>query len=165
MSEDNQAHDKFTRKSLLLRVEKTNKRHPKVFLKEVCGQDVLAFGTEGSTTRRQMQLFWNNLKRQLIWSYVRHLELYGISNGEGTRRELQEEGTAPSPSSTPSDLFEEEKAEETANDTAAEKISATEAGRNQQDDILSIVDKGYSRLSRSLNFALTCSYLLRQVNP
>jgi hypothetical protein len=59
------------------------------------------------------------------------------SSGDGTRQELQEKGAALSPSATPSDSFEVETAEEIAKDTAEEEIAATQAGRNEEDNILS----------------------------
>jgi hypothetical protein len=57
MSEDKQAAlDEFTKKNLL-KVEKSNNPCTEVFLKELCGQDILSFGTEGSKLWRQVQLF------------------------------------------------------------------------------------------------------------
>ena len=82
--------DEYTKKNLLLRIEKTNSPRIEVYLKGVCGQDVLCFGAEGSKVRRQVQQYWNNVKRQSIRSYVRRLEQYGIVIGDGTRRELHQ---------------------------------------------------------------------------
>jgi hypothetical protein len=79
MSDDKQqVLDNFTR------IEKSNNLCTEVSLKETCDQDVLSFGMEGSKLRQQVQLFWNNVKRQSIWSYVRCLERDGIGTGDGT---------------------------------------------------------------------------------
>jgi hypothetical protein len=59
------------------RIEKSNNLCTEVSLKETCDQDVLSFGMEGSKLRQQVQLFWNNVKRQSIRSYVRRLERGG----------------------------------------------------------------------------------------
>jgi myosin heavy subunit len=91
MSEDKQVLDAFKKKRLLLRIEKTNSPRTEVYLKGVCGQDVLCFGAERSKVRRQVQQYWNNVKRQSIRSYVRRLEGYGIVIGDGTRRELRQQ--------------------------------------------------------------------------
>jgi hypothetical protein len=116
MPEDKRVLDDFTKNNLLLIIERPT--------------------TLAQKSRRA--LFWNGgVKGAAIRSYVRHLERYGIVIGDGTRRELQEQGTAPSPSSTPSDSFEEETAEKTAEETAEEETAAAEAGRNEEDDILS----------------------------
>jgi hypothetical protein len=129
MSDNNNQEvlDEFTKKNLLLRIEKSHIPRTEVVLLDVCDNDVTSFGKVGSNERRQVQHFWNNIRRQSIRTYVIRLKQYGIAIGDGTRLELEQQGRAPSPS-TPEDTT----AEETAQD---EETSATEAGRNKEDNI------------------------------
>jgi hypothetical protein len=126
-ADDKQVLDDFTKKSLLLKVENSRNRRAEVVLKDICGKDETTFGAEGSKLRRNIQTFWGNVKRQTIRSYVHRLKKEGIVIGSGTRQELLEQGTAPSPP-TPADSFEED----TANDTAETEENTAEQDTKEE---------------------------------
>ena len=112
-SDDEGELNDFKRKTLLAKIERRNISRQDVDLKQICDQDLVSFGKSGGKLRREVQLFWKNVKGQSIRNYARRLEQEGIVIGDGSRRDLQDLGTAESPPTPPSDSFAEEEAEET----------------------------------------------------
>jgi hypothetical protein len=83
MSDEQQPLNDFTKKSLLLRIQKSNLCRSEVDLKEILQNDAF-LGEEGNQLRCDIQIHWCNIKRQPIRSYVQCLKRDGIRIGDGT---------------------------------------------------------------------------------
>ena len=87
-------------KALLSLIESLNLPCEKVILLEVCNGNVELFGPKGSETRRDIQVYWNNLRRRSIRGYCELLKKWHVKPSQATLHELHVSGRCPSPVST-----------------------------------------------------------------
>ena len=70
--------DFIVEKSFLEAVEATNLPRDQVVCLDICDTHPAVLGAPGSTTRRDVQEHWNNLKRRKIRSYANYLKRFGV---------------------------------------------------------------------------------------
>jgi len=102
--------DPMVEKALLVLVEKQNKPRKAIVLVDLCNTNVDLFGSKGTQLRRDVQEFWNNVRRRFIRSYARLLDNWRVPHSASTKSLLQHEGRCPlsTCSLDESDEFEED---------------------------------------------------------
>lgn len=92
--------DPIVEKALLLAIEKQNQPRTNIVLLDLCDANSDLFGEKGTKQRRDVQMYWNNIRRRSIRSYCKLLERWGVKMNDTTASLLQEEGRCPSPDSS-----------------------------------------------------------------
>ncbi len=89
MSEGDTKIPELVEKAFLQIIEKRNKDREDINLKDICDSNTELFGERGSDTRRDLQQYGKNCKRQNTRSHIAHLDtlknLSLIHNGSGRR--------------------------------------------------------------------------------
>lgn len=86
-------------KMLLVAIERRDLHRNDVVLADLCNANEEVFGASGSKERRDLQFWWNNVKRRSIRRYCSLLDDCKIGYSSTTRRLLNLEQRVPSPES------------------------------------------------------------------
>ena len=83
-------------KCFLEAIELANKPRDQTQIKPICDRLQDFCGKPGTSTRRDVQERWNNLRRRSIRSYIEHLKSFEIEPSKARLEELRLHGTEPS---------------------------------------------------------------------